>query len=175
MSSPLTHFLDFTIANALHLAGILILALLCLRLLRRRASKIVKPAGSPAKGAQPAARQVGQQAGQQTGQHAVQQREAQTQAVADKVYSIGRKIIWIVAGLTALPELGISPWPAVVVAGCCVLAFSIGARETLRDVYAGLPIVMEDQFVAGATNRSGGNARRLDGRSARRTPCVGPH
>src|SRR6267142_1393833 len=82
MSSPLTHFLDFTIANALHLAGILILALLCLRLLRGAADKIVKPAGSPAKAAQQAARQVGHQAGQQAGQQAAQQRETQTQAVA---------------------------------------------------------------------------------------------
>ena len=169
MSSPLTHFLDFTIANALHLAGILILALLCLRLLRGAANKIVKPAGSPAKGAQQAARQVGQQAGQHAALHAMQQREAQTQAVADKVYSIGRKIIWIVAGLTALPELGISPWPAVVVAGCCVLAFSIGAREMLRDVYAGLQIVMEDQFVAGETIQAGDTVGRVEQLSLRRT------
>src|SRR6266481_2623429 len=70
MSSPLTHFLDFTIANALHLAGILILAMICLKLLRGAANKLVKPASSQAK------------AGQQT----AQQREAQTQALADKVY-----------------------------------------------------------------------------------------
>jgi len=169
MSSPLTHFLDFTIANALHLAGILILALLCLRLLRGAANKIVKPAGSPAKGAQQAARQVGQQTGQHAVQHAVQQREAQTQAVADKVYSIGRKIIWIVAGLTALPELGISPWPAVVVAGCSLLAFSIGAREALRDVYAGLQIVVEDQFVAGDTIQAGDTVGRVEQLTLRRT------
>src|SRR5712672_4676126 len=67
MSSPLTHFLDFTIANALHLAGILILAMICLKLLRGAANKLVKPASSQAK------------AGQQT----AQQREAQTQALAD--------------------------------------------------------------------------------------------
>jgi len=161
MSSPLTHFLDFTIANALHLAGILILALLCLRLLRGAANKLVRPASSQAKAAQPAARQAGQQAGQK--------REAQTQAVADKVYSIGRQIIWIVAGLTALPEFGISPLPAVVIAGCSILAFSLGARETVRDVYAGLQILMEDQFVTGDTIQAGDTVGRVEQLTLRRT------
>jgi len=157
MSSPLTHFLDFTIANALHLAGILILTLLCLRLLRAAANKLVKPASSQAKAAQQAARQAGQQ------------REAQTQAVANNVYSVGRQIIWIVAGLTALPEFGISPLPAVVIAGCSILAFSIGARETLRDAYAGLQILMEDQFVTGDTIQAGGTVGRVEQLTLRRT------
>jgi len=82
--------------------------------------------------------------------------------VADKVYSIGRKIIWIVAGLTALPELGISPWPAVVVAGCSCWLSASGAREMLRDVYAGLQIVMEDQFVAGDTIQAGDTVGRVE-------------
>ena len=153
MSSPLTHFLDFTIANALHLAGILILALICVRSLRGAANKLIKPASAQAK----------------AGQQAAQQREAQTQAVADKVYSIGSQIIWIVAALTALPEFGISPLPAVVIAGCSLLAFSLGARETLRDVYAGLQIVMEDQFVTGDTIQAGETVGRVEQLTLRRT------
>lgn len=153
MSSPLTHFLDFTIANALHLAGILILALICVRSLRGAANKLIKLASAQAK----------------AGQQAAQQREAQTQAVADKVYSIGSQIIWIVAALTALPEFGISPLPAVVIAGCSLLAFSLGARETLRDVYAGLQIVMEDQFVTGDTIQAGETVGRVEQLTLRRT------
>ena len=153
MSSPLTHFLDFTIANALHLAGILILAMICLKLLRGAANKLVKPASSQAK------------AGQQT----AQQREAQTQALADKVYSIGRQIIWITATLTALPEFGITPLPAVVIAGCSLLAFSFSARDTLRDVYAGLQIVMEDQFATGDTIQAGDTVGRVEQLTLRRT------
>ena len=153
MSSPLTHFLDFTIANALHLAGILILAMICLKLLRGAANKLVKPASSQAK------------AGQQT----AQQREAQTQALADKVYSIGRQITWITATLTALPEFGITPLPAVVIAGCSLLAFSLSARDTLRDVYAGLQIVMEDQFATGDTIQAGDTVGRVEQPTLRRT------
>jgi small conductance mechanosensitive channel len=157
MSSPLTHFLDFTIANALHLAGILILALICLRLLRGAANKLVKTAASQGK------------TGQQSARQAEQHREAQTQAVADKVYSIGGHVIWIVAATTALPEFGITPWPAVVIAGSCILAVSLSAREMLRDVYAGLQIVLEDQFATGDTIQAGDTMGRVEQLTLRRT------
>jgi moderate conductance mechanosensitive channel len=157
MSSPFTHFLDFTIANALHLAGILIFALICVRLLRGGANKLVKPASTQAK------------TGQQAVRPAAQQREAQMKALADKVYRMGRQVIWMVAALMALPEFGISPWPAVVIAGCSILAFSIGARETLRDVSAGLQILMEDQFVTGDTIQSGDTVGRVEQLTLRRT------
>jgi moderate conductance mechanosensitive channel len=157
MSSPLTHFLDFTIANVLHLAGIVVLALIGVRLLRGAANKLVKAAGTPGKSAQ------------QATQQSVQQREAQRQALADKVYSTGRPVIWIVATLTALPEFGISPLPAVVIAGTSILAFGIAARETLRDVFAGLQIVLEDQFVTGDTIQAGDIVGRVEELTLRRT------
>jgi moderate conductance mechanosensitive channel len=157
MSSPLTHFLDFTIANVLHLAGIVVLALICVRLLRGAANKLVKAAGTPGKSTQ------------QATQQSVQQREAQRTALADKVYSTGRPVIWIVAVLTALPEFGISPLPAVVIAGTSILAFGIAARETLRDVFAGLQIVLEDQFVTGDTIQAGDIVGRVEELTLRRT------
>jgi len=85
------------------------------------------------------------------------------------MYGIGRQIIWIVAALTALPEFGISPLPAVMIAGCSILAFSISAREMLRDVYAGLQIVMEDQFMTGDTIQAGDMVGRVEQLTLRRT------
>src|SRR5258706_861979 len=137
MSSPLTHFFDFTIPNVLHLAVILVLALICIRLLRVAMNKLIKPAGAQTK--------------------ASQQREQQTRELADKAYGAGSKIIWIVAALTALPEFGISALPGVVITGVAILGFSIGARDTVRDVIAGLGIVMEEQFVAGVPEQGRGN------------------
>jgi moderate conductance mechanosensitive channel len=157
MSSPLTHFLDFTIANVLHLAGIVVLAMICVRLLRGATNKLVKRASTPGK----AARQVGQQTAQQW--------ESEKQALADRVYGTGRQVIWMVATLTALPEFGISPLPATVIAGCSILAFGIAARETLRDVFAGLQIVLEDQFVTGDTIQAGDIVGRVEQRTLRRT------
>jgi small conductance mechanosensitive channel len=149
MSSPFTHFFDFTIPNALHLVGILVLALICLRLLRAATGNLVKPATTQTKGAQ--------------------QREQQTQALADKVYGAGSQLIWVVATLTALPEFGISPLPAVVIAGAGILGFSIGARDTVRDAIAGLQIVMEDQFVTGDTIQAGEILGRVEQLTLRRT------
>jgi small-conductance mechanosensitive channel len=149
MSSPLTHLFDFTISNALHLVGILVLALICIRLLRAATSKIAKPAGTQTRSAQ--------------------QREQQARELADKVYSVGSQLIWIAAALTALPEFGISALPGVVIAGASILGFSIGARETVRDVIAGLQIVMEDQFVTGDTIQVGDTVGRVEQLTLRRT------
>jgi small conductance mechanosensitive channel len=149
MSSPFTHFFDFTIPNALHLVGILVLALICLRFLRAATGNLVKPATTQTKGAQ--------------------QREQQTRALADKVYGAGSQLIWVVATLTALPEFGISPLPAVVIAGAGILGFSIGARDTVRDAIAGLQIVMEDQFVTGDTIQTGEMLGRVEQLTLRRT------
>lgn len=153
MSSPLTHFLDFTLSNALHLIGIFVLALICTRLLRRATNKIVKPAATQTKGSQ----------------QKEQQREQQTRALADKVYDTGSQVIWILAVLTALPEFGISALPVVVIAGATILGFSIGARELVRDVIAGLQMVMEEPFLSGDTIQAGDIVGRVEQMTLRRT------
>ena len=149
MSSPFTHFFDFTIPNVLHLAGILVLALICIRLLRAATNKLVRPATAQAK--------------------AAQQRDQQVRALADKVYGAGCQIIWVVAALTALPEFGISALPGVVIAGATILGFSIAAQDTIRDAVAGLQIVMEDQFVTGDTIQAGDTVGRVEQLTVRRT------
>ena len=149
MSSPLTHFYDFTIPNVLHLAGILVLALICIRLLRGATNKLIKPAAAQTK--------------------AAQQREQQTRELADTAYNAGSKVVWIVAVLTALPEFGISALPGIVITGVVMLGFSIGARDMVRDVIAGLQIVMEEQFVAGDTIQAGNTTGRVEQLTLRRT------
>src|SRR5258708_4595204 len=149
MSSPFTHFFDFTIPNALHLAGILVLALISIRLLRAATNRLVKPATTQTK--------------------AAQHRERQTRALAESVYGIGSKVIWIAAALTALPEFGISALPGVVIAGAAILGFSIAARDTIRDAIAGLEIVMEDQFVTGDTIQAADTVGRVEQLTLRRT------
>src|SRR5258708_37095312 len=81
MSSPFTHFFDFTIPSALHLAGILVLALLCIRLLRAATNRLVKPATRQTK--------------------AAQHREQQPSALAESVEGAGSKGICMPAALTA--------------------------------------------------------------------------
>jgi small-conductance mechanosensitive channel len=149
MSSPLTHFLDFTLSNALHIAGIFVLALISVRLLRGATSKLVKPAASQTKGSQ--------------------QREQQTRAIAEKLYGIGSRLIWILAVLTVLPEVGISALPAVVIAGATILGFSFGARELVRDATAGYQILAEEPFLSGDTIQTGAIVGRVEQVTLRRT------
>lgn len=149
MSIPLTHIFDFTIANALHLAGILVLALLCKRVLHTATNGLVKPATMQSKGAQ--------------------QREQQTRALAEKICAAGSCLIWIIAALTALPEFGISALPAVIIAGATLLGFSIGSRDTIRDAVAGLQIGLEDQFAVGDSIQVGDTTGRVEQMSLRRT------
>jgi small-conductance mechanosensitive channel len=149
MSSPLTHFLDFTISNALHLAGILVLALICIRLLRTATNKLVK---------------LGEAQGKRK-----QDREQQGRVLADKIYDVGRRSIWIIATLTALPEFGISALPGVMIAGAAIVGLSIGARETIRDAVTGLQIVAEDQFAPGETIQAGDIVGRVEQLTLRKT------
>lgn len=149
MSSAFTNLLGFTVQNALHLAGIFLLAVLCDRLLRRGANRLMKPPTS-------------------TGR-AAQAREEQTRALADGIYRVGRKMVWLVAVLTALPELGISALPAVAVIGAGALGLGFGAHQLIRDVVAGLQIVFEDQYAAGDTIQAGEVAGRVEQLTLRRT------
>jgi small-conductance mechanosensitive channel len=149
MSSPFTHFLDFTVSNALHLLGIFVVALVCIRILRGVTNKLVKAGGAQTK--------------------ASQFREQQTRSVADEAYRAGSQLIWVAAVLTALPEFGISALPGLVITGAAILAFSIGARNTIRDVIAGFQIVREDQFVPGDTIQAGETTGRVEELTLRRT------
>ena len=150
MSSPVTLTdLPGLLSHALHLAAILVIALIGIRLLRSATNKLIKIASAQTK--------------------ASQQREQQTRAVADNIYSTGSKLIWAAAVLTALPEFGITALPGLVITSAVILAFSIGARTTIRDVIAGLQIVTEDQFIAGDTIQIGDTIGRVEQLTLRRT------
>jgi small conductance mechanosensitive channel len=149
MSSPFANWLSFTIQNALHVAGILVLALLCNRLLRRATGRLVQPAASQGR--------------------AAQAREQQTRALADRIYGAGSALIWVIAVLTALPEFGISALPATVVLGAVLLGLGLGVRNVVRDVVAGLHIAFEDQYAAGDTIQAGEISGRVEQVTLRRT------
>src|SRR5260370_1782162 len=131
MSSPLTQLYDFGIPNALHLLGILRLAVIGNRVLRGATKKLVETAATQSR--------------------AAQQREQQTRARAETIYSAGSKAIWLIAALTALPEFGISALPAVAVTALAILGVGFGAHKTVGDAGAGFPIVCVDQVTARET------------------------
>jgi moderate conductance mechanosensitive channel len=149
MSSFFTSWSTFTALNALHIAGIIVVALVLLRLLRVFTNSLIKPGDSQSRN--------------------VRNRERQTRAVAGIAFSTGGAVILAAAVATALPEFGVSPLPAVIICGVAVLALGIGAQSLIRDFIAGACVVLEDQYATGDTIRFGDTTGRVESFTLRRT------
>lgn len=149
MPSPFNRWLDLTIPNALHLLGILVIALVVNRLLRALTNLVIKPSSGPARQSQ--------------------LREQQTRTLAAVLYSAGSKVVWAIALLTALGEFHINITPAVTLAGLASLAVGFGAQTLVRDIITGFYIVLEDQYVVGDTIQFGDYVGRVEHLTLRRT------
>ncbi len=149
MLSSFNRWLDLTLPNALHLLGILFIALVLNRLLRAVTNLVIKQA---------------------TGQgRPAQLREQQTRTLAGVLYGAGSKVVWVVALLTALHEFNIDITPAVTLAGLASLAVGFGAQTLVRDVITGFYIVLEDQYVVGDTIQIADYTGRVEHLTLRRT------
>ena len=60
-----------------------------------------------------------------------------------------RIVLWLVALMTILPELGIEVGPVLAGAGILGVALGFGAQWMIRDFLAGLSIILEDQYRVG--------------------------
>lgn len=149
MSSSFTRWLELTLPNALHILGILLIALVLNRLLRAVTNLLVKPAAAQ--------------------NRVAQLREQQTRTVAGVLYGAGSKVIWAIALLTSLHEFNIDIIPAVALAGLGSLAVGFGAQSLVRDVIAGFHIVLEDQYVVGDTIQIADYVGRVEHLTLRRT------
>ena len=149
MPSSFNHWLNLILPNALHLFGIIVLALVVNRVLRAVTNLVIKQAASPARTAQI--------------------REQQTRTLAAVLYGAASKIIWAVALLTALSEFGINILPAATLAGLASLALGFGAQNLVRDIITGFYIVLEDQYAVGDTIQFGDYAGRVEHLTLRRT------
>ena len=149
MSSLLTHLPEFTLAPVVRIILILAVALIVNHLLRVATKLIVKPAATPTR--------------------AAQAREQQTRTLSGVLYSTASKVVWAVALLTAAQEIGINVFPVAALAGLATLALGLGAQNFIRDIIAGIHIILEDQFVVGDTIQVGDTQGRVEYLSLRRT------
>jgi small-conductance mechanosensitive channel len=149
MSSTVPYLNATTLTIVLHLFGILVLALLLNRFLRVLTNLLIKPA-----------------AGQSRSE---QLREQQTRTLAGVVYGAASKAVWVIAILTALDKVGISPTPALTLAGLAGVAIGFGAQNLVRDFITGFYIVLEDQYVTGDTVQIAETIGRVEHLTLRRT------
>jgi len=149
MPSFLSEIPALSVANLLHILGIVVAAIIINRLLRLATNLMVKPASSQARTAQA--------------------REQQTRTLADAVYSAGNKVVWALALLMLAQEFGINVTPIVVLAGLASLAIGFGAQNLVRDVIAGFYIILEDQYGIGDTIQTADTIGRVEHLTMRRT------
>ena len=138
---------SFTIL--LQLLVIFVIALLLNRSLRMLSDLLIRPAGGQSR--------------------AEQAREQQTRTLASAVYNGASKVVWLVAILTALQQIGISPLPALALTGVAGFAAGLGAQSVVRDVISGGYIVLENQYAIGDTVQIGETQGRVEELSLRRT------
>ena len=149
MSSFLSVFPTLSVANLLRLIGIIAAALLINHLLRRLTQSMIKPAASQTR--------------------AAQSREQQTRTLADMLYSVASKIVWLLALLLVLQEFGVNVTPVVLVLAIAALAVGFGAQNTVRDAISGMYIILEDPFAVGDTIQVAETTGRVEHLSLRRT------
>jgi moderate conductance mechanosensitive channel len=155
MSSTSIHWPEFTVSGVLAFVAIFVIALLFNRFLRVMTNLTIKQAATQTRSAQV--------------------REQQTRTLAGVLYGAGSKIVWVVAVLTALPRVGINPFPALTLAGLASVAIGFGAQNLVRDLITGFYIVLEDQYVVGDTIQVGDTIGRVEHLTLRRTVVRDAH
>jgi small-conductance mechanosensitive channel len=140
---------ELALARGLRLAGIFLIAVVLIRLLKALTARLVSRPSAETRVAA--------------------MREQQTRTLAGILHSAGTAVIVVGAILTALPELGFNVAPVAAAAGIASLAIGFGAQNLIRDVINGFFIVFEDQFVVGDAIRVGETAGRVEHLTLRRT------
>jgi moderate conductance mechanosensitive channel len=78
------------------------------------------------------------------------------QTLGRVVRYIAAVVIWLVAGMVVLGELGISVAPVLATAGVAGLAIGFGAQSLVKDYFSGLFLLLEDQIRQGDIVNLGG-------------------
>jgi small-conductance mechanosensitive channel len=111
-----------------------------------------------------------------TGGVATARRAQRAKTMADVLGSVFAGIIWTIAALVAMGELGINLAPLIAGAGVLGVALGFGAQSLVRDFLSGFFMLVEDQYgvgdvidVGGTVGSGGGVSGTVEGVSLRTT------
>jgi small conductance mechanosensitive channel len=147
---------NLLLIRGLRVAGIFLLAMLLIRLLRSTTKKLVRHSAG------------------ESASRAARQHEQQTQTFAGILNSAGVGIIIAISILMILREIGYDITILAAAAGLASVAIGFGAQNLVRDLINGFFIVFEDQFVVGDTIRVGETTGRVEHITLRRTVLRDP-
>jgi len=149
-------FVASVVEPVLVIAGILLVAALGLRLVRRALRKVIDRAKEP-----PAALAAGLAGGllrrsagdgSATGEEArvhQERREQRAEALGTLAESVVRVVVWGFAILTALGTVGLDLAPLIAGAGILGVAIGFGAQDIVKDFLSGVLMLIEDQYGVG--------------------------
>ncbi len=136
--------LTAVVGPLLTVTGVVLLALVASRLGRRAIRRVVERAKEPAGGRSLELGAAGEEARQASARRA--QRSEALGTLAD---SVVRAVVWGFAVLTALGSVGIDLAPLIAGAGIVGVAVGFGAQHLVRDLLAGVSMLLEDQYGVG--------------------------
>jgi small conductance mechanosensitive channel len=160
---------DWLIARPLKILLIVVLAALASNVLRRVIDKFV---AGVSRATQVTRREPGDTtdvtslfAAAPLGDRARQRAET----LAAVLRSLGRAVIWSIAGLTILGEFEINLGPLLAGAGIVGIALGFGAQTLVKDFLSGIFMLIEDQFGVGDVIDAGFASGTVEGVSLRTT------
>lgn len=75
--------------------------------------------------------------------------EQRAATLSDVLGSVVRVVVWVVAGLLVMDEVGLNLAPLLAGAGIAGIALGFGAQSLVKDVISGLFLLLEDQYGVG--------------------------
>lgn len=85
-------------------------------------------------------------------------RRKRAETVESTLSKVARVVIWTVAGVTAMAEVGVNVAPVIAGLGVAALALAFAAQNIIRDYLHGFLIVTEDWYRVGEAARIAGTA-----------------
>jgi small-conductance mechanosensitive channel len=148
-NETLAKTVDFLVARPVKIVVILLLAWIANRLLRRTIRQFVAGVsqGAVRRGVEGLRQRAPDMLGA-SGQ--VNVRAAQRAGtIASVLRSVGTAVIWSIAVLSVLSELGINLGPFIAGAGIVGVALGFGSQSLVRDFLSGMFMLIEDQYGVG--------------------------
>jgi moderate conductance mechanosensitive channel len=169
-SESLAEFIETVVGVPLRIAFILILAYVANRLVRRGIRRMVArmQEEGTAERIGKFRRRTGLALLETTAAPSIR-RAQRAESIGALLRSVSTVVIWTIAIITSLGELGISLGPIIAGAGIVGVAVGFGAQNLVRDFLSGVFMLIEDQFGVGDIIDAGEATGTVEGISLRTT------
>jgi small conductance mechanosensitive channel len=162
-----TDLVHVLVDRPLKVAVVIVIAFVASRVTRRAITRFVsRVQGEPARQALTAL--VEGQTPEDT-QPLRLRRAQRAETVAALLRSVASLVIWLMAFLTILSQIGIQLGPLIAGASIAGVAISFGAQNLVRDFLAGIFVLLEDQYGVGDLIDAGPATGRVEAVSLRTT------